>query len=379
MPYLDQASTSYPKPPDVALSIGKYLADIGVSPGRGNYHLAVSAHAMVEETRLKLANLLGIDQPEHLIFTQNATHSLNLILKGFLRENDHVLICGYSHNAALRPLQTLKEQKNISYDVVPIDEEGNVGCLEKLICSNTRLLIATEASNVIGVRADFTKAFALCRRLNLPILIDTTQSLGYLSKPYDVDFLAGTGHKTLLGPSGIGFAYIRNPDLVEVFHEGGSPGNSSLSLKHPHAMPFKFEAGTLNSVGIAGLKGALEYIEKKGFSTIFTKSLQLTEKLLQGLLEIPDITVYGTREMSKKMPIISFNLRGYLPQQVAHELDSRYQICVRAGLHCAPLIHQALKTAPTGTVRVSLGHQNTEEEISLLLHALSTLSLEGVA
>lgn len=373
MPYLDQASTSYPKPPEVPIFIQEYLTHCGVSPGRGNHYLAVKADQLVEKTRKDLAKLLNIQRAENLIFTHNATHSLNLILKGFLRPQDHVLLCQYSHNAALRPLEALK-QRGISYDIVPIDEEGNVDLhqLQSKCNARTRLLIATEASNVIGTLADFQEAFSLCRSRSIAILIDTTQSLGYTQLRESVDFLVGTGHKTLLGPSGVGFAYIQDPSQVTPFCEGGSPGNSSLAAVHPEKMPYKFEAGTPNSVSIAGLCGALQYIRKIGFSAIAGHALNLTDKLIKGLLALPQITLYGSRDLVKKVPILSLNVKGWLPSQVAHELDQRYQICVRAGLHCAPLIHRKLGTAPTGTVRVSLGHQNSEEEVDLLLQALST-------
>ncbi len=183
----------------------------------------------------------------------------------------------------------------------------------------------------------------------------------------------------MLGPTGVGFAYIKNPCQVSTLIEGGSPGSSALASVHPRQMPYKFEAGTLNGLGISGLRGALQYIQRTGWNAIVEPPLRLTQKLMDEVQRIPGLIIYGTKDCTRKVPILSLNLRGWLPSQVAYELDRRYKICTRAGLHCAPLIHKKLGTAPTGTVRISLGHQNTEEDVDLLMKALWELQDETEA
>lgn len=378
MHYLDQASTSFPKPKEVSEAITDYLNRHGVSPGRGNYRLADFMDQKVMETRKLLARFINVDSAENIVFTQNATHSLNLILKGFLKEGDHAILCEYSHNASLRPLESLKRQKKIEFDLLPVGLDGHID-LEKfiqLIRPTTRLFVCTEASNVIGVKGQFEKALSLAKNYSIATLIDTTQSLGYVSSRPSVDFLVGTGHKTLLGPTGIGFFHAKNPSLLEPLFEGGSPGNSSLSRFHPEQAPYKFEAGTMNGTGILGLLGALRYIETAQFETMQKKSMNLLDFLLRRLVTMPGITVYGSTDISKKIPLLSINLRHWLPQEVAYQLDQRYDIAVRAGLHCAPLMHRKLKTAPEGTIRISLGHFNTPDDIHLLLEAIETIQNE---
>ncbi len=378
MLYFDHASTSFPKPPQVVKRICEYLEEYGVSPGRGNHELSKKAHEMVEVARCQLAHFIGIEQPEHLIFTSNATHSINIVLKSFLNKGDHVILCRYSHNAALRPLERLRLERGITYDILSINEDGVVDleALKKIAKQKTRLLIATEASNTIGVLANLDEAFSFCREKKIHILLDSTQSLGYCSSHVQrgsIDFFVGTGHKTLLGPSGIGFLYVENADNLTTFIEGGSAGNASSSRQHPIKLPFKFEAGTMNATGIAGLLGSLEYIEEVKYGSIAARSLYLTQVAMQALLEIEECVVYGIPKMIKKVPILSFNLKRMLPSQISSELERKYQICTRSGLHCAPLMHEMLNTSPTGTVRVSFGHQNTEEEVKIFINAIKDM------
>lgn len=379
MHYFDHASTSFPKPMEVLERIKIYLTQFGVSPGRGTHFFAQKAEEWVEETREKLAKLLNIQKFNHISFTMNATHSLNIVIKNFLKPNDHVLICLYSHNAVLRPLDRLKREYRIKYDVIPINEQGVVDLesIQKKTQHNTSLFIATGASNVTGVKADFRKAFKHCQNHKIKILFDSTQSLGYEEldwENYPIDFLVGTGHKTLLGPTGVGFLYVKNPSILSTYIEGGSPGNNSISLEHPELMPFKFEAGTINALGIIGLLGSLDYIIEKTFLNIKETALKYTEKIWQELSTLDNVTLYGTNIMTRKVPIISFNIKGMISSQVSFELDKKYNICSRAGIHCAPLMHKFLKTLPNGTVRLSIGHQNTEEDIHNLINALKKMT-----
>lgn len=378
MPYLDHASTSFPKPPQVAESIIEYLNHFGVSPGRGSYLLSELAERRVEETRELLAKLLKIDNPQNIAFTQNATHSLNLIIKGFLQPNDHALICEYSHNAALRPLDSLRREKNISYDILPVSLDGKIdlSAYDRLKKSTTKLVIATGASNVIGVKADLNELAKRCQNDQIALVLDLTQSILYQERPPEADFYVGTGHKSLLGPPGIGFFYVRNPSQLSPFIEGGSPGNSSLSLYHPSHSPHKFEGGTMNSVGISGLFGALKYIQMQTPEYLVNKAMQLLSKSIDELKQNSAVELYGTTDLNKKIPLLSFNIKGWIAQEAAHEFNNRYNISLRAGLHCAPLMHKKLGTAPTGTIRVSFSHTNTNEEIEHMIDAIKHLSKE---
>lgn len=375
MPYFDHASTSFPKPQAVLDRIGAYLSQFGVSPGRGNYKLALRAEEQVEQARSLLAKLLHVQEPSQIVFTMNATHSLNIVLNGYLTPNSHVLICSYSHNAALRPLERLKQERGISYDIVPVDVYGtfDMQVFKEKLTANTKLIIVTGASNVIGVQAKLGEVIAYAKALGVKLLLDATQSLGYTEVPL-VDFVVGTGHKTLLGPSGVGFLYVKDAAAVSHFIVGGSHGNNSMALDHPEKMPYKFEAGTCNSVGIAGLLGAMEYIEAKGFQAIRQKSMHSLEIIWKELSQLDNIVLYGTDCMADKVPILSFTIKKMIPSQIARLLDEHYGIAVRAGLHCAPLLHERLGTLPTGTVRISVGHQNSEEELLLLTSAIRKIA-----
>lgn len=368
MIYLDHASTSFPKPREVISSIDHFLTTCGISPGKGAHPLAYKAEDLVAKTRQSLSRMIGGDRPDHVVFTNNATHSLNLAIKGYLKNGDHALICSYSHNSVIRPIDRLKRMGIITYDTFQIDQKGDVDLeqFEASIKDHTRLVICNHASNVLGVVAPVAKLIPLCRARGIAFLLDCTQSLGYF--PIDlsvipVDFLVGTGHKTLLGPMGIGFLYIRNPDCLEPLFEGGSSGNHSISPFHPSIVPYKFEAGTINMTGIAGLRGALDYIDRVSYAQIAEKSMALTQYAWDQLSELKEVILYGTEEMSRKVPIISFNIRDMIPSEAAEQYHERYQICLRSGLQCAPLTHKVIGTLPTGTLRISFGHLNSREEI----------------
>jgi len=377
MIYLDNASTSFPKPREVSFAIQEYLNNYGVTPGRGSYYLAHKAEELVIQTREMLAQLIGAKKETHVVFTQNATHSLNLVIKGFLKQGDHVLICSYSHNSVIRPIDTLKRKGLITYDIFEVNPDGSIdkNYFCSLIKENTRLVIGNHASNVIGVISQILDIAPHCQSKNIRFMLDCTQSVGYASIDVDnmpIDFLAGTGHKTLFGPSGIGFLYIKNPRELETLMEGGSGGNYSFSPFHPSNMPFKYEAGTPNTTCIAGLKGALDYIAKISFEEISKKSMNLTKYAWEQLTQIDEIVIYGTNEMKKKVPIISFNVLGTLANEIAQQY-ANHGICLRSGLQCTPIIHKQLKTIPTGTLRISTGHYNKVSDIDKFIQITKTI------
>lgn len=374
MIYLDNASTSFPKPEVMLPAISNYLQNFAVSPGRGAYRLAEQAENIVDETRQMLADLLGVKNKKYMVICSNATHALNIVIRGGLLAGDHVLVCDYSHNSALRPLESLARTGVITYDVFHIDENGDVNIedFESKIKPNTKMLVLNHASNVIGVKATVSLMTAICKKHNILCLLDVTQSIIYENinvNELNVDFVAGTGHKSLLGPTGCGFLYVKNPNHLTPLMEGGSIGLGSIGQVHPRILPHKFEAGTLNMLSIVGLHSSLSYIESKGGRNIARHALQLTSYLWDSFSQLCEVRLYGTDDFSKKVPVISFTVDGVLTNELAYKYDKNYQICVRGGLQCAPLVHKHLKTFPSGTIRVSPGFFNTKEQMDEFIKA----------
>ncbi len=374
--YLDNACTSHPKPAVVWEAVKNYQVNIGASPARSGHTLGKKADGVVSETRQLLADLFNAKDPRHIVFTQNSTQALNMIIKGTLTEGDHVITTNLEHNSTLRPLENLSRAGMITYTVVQSDNQGIIDpkAIEKAIEKKTKLIAVNHASNAIGVRTPINAIGKVAKANNLLFLIDASQTAGVLEIDIEkdhIDFVAFTGHKSLYGPSGIGGAFIRDPKTVRSFIEGGS-GNSK-SLVQPAYLPEKFEAGTHNYMGIAGLNASLKTLLKKR-EEILKKELELTEYLIQRLDSIEEITVYGTKKISLKVPVVSFNMKGFFANQLAGILDEEYDILTRPGLHCAPLVHKRIGTAPTGTVRVSLGMYNTKKQIDHLIKSLEKIA-----
>lgn len=374
--YFDHASTSRPKPPEVMQEISSFLETIGASPGRGGYFLAEAAETVVAEVRGKLAAMLQAEHADQIAFTHNGTHAINIVLKGLLQKGDHVIISNFEHNAALRPLHSLFMQRGITYSVWSANGEGffDLQALKQSVQENTKLLVLNHASNVLGVLSPVKEVGAIAQSRKIPLLIDVAQTAGMFPVDFAAcaDYIAGTCHKSLLGPSGVGFLYVKDPDTLSPLYEGGS-GQHSLSLFHPEISPDKFESGTLNYMGIAGLKGGLSYLETHGQHSIRKKAMGLTQEAIRMLQELPEVTLYGTQSIEHKVPLLSFNLRGFFASEVGYLLNAQ-GICVRSGLHCAPLMHKSLGTLPQGTVRLSFGHQNTMEEVNQLVAALKKIT-----
>jgi cysteine desulfurase family protein len=372
--YLDNASTSFPKPPEVLKQIENYINNFGVTPAHSDNQLSNQAEAIVLQTRKKLAILLGVTDHKKVSFTINATHSLNTVIQGFLREGDHALICNFSHNSAIRPLEQLRRQKNISFDRFTIDEHGKIDSnkFKRLIRPETKLIILNHVSNVLGVKAPLEQINNICKKKRIPILLDVTQSIVYEDLEIEkmgIDFVAGTGHKTLLGPSGLGFLYVANPKELPPFIQGGSVGAPSLITSHPLQPPFRFEAGTPNTTGIAGLLGGLEYIEQIGINNIREHSKQILIFAHNELEKIKDVKIYGSKDINKKVPIISFSVAGALPSELAYIYANKWGIVLRSGIHCAPWIHETTGTLPTGTLRISMGNYTTKQDIEYFIKA----------
>lgn len=374
--YLDNAATSYPKPPKVYESLVTSLKMAGANPGRASHKMARLAQQIIEDTRLKLAKLINASSLQQIVFTFNATDALNMAIKGILTSGDHVITSRLEHNSVLRPLQNLA-QKEISLTFIDFSSDGFISCedIEKTIRPETKLIVITAASNVLGTLQPIKEIGEIARKNNLLFLVDAAQVLGVV--PMDVqemkiDLLASSGHKGLMGPHGTGLLYVNDRVKLKSWREGGT-GGDSLSIFQPDFLPTQLEAGTHNLVGIAGLGAALDYLAEETTQKIREQETILLTKLLKNLSEIPEVTLYGTLDIAKKVGVQAFSIKGYSSDEVATILDEHFDIAVRGGLHCAPLLHQALGTVDNGLVRVSIGAFNTLEEIESFILAIKEI------
>ncbi len=380
--YADQAATSFPKAPGVVEAMVHYLKDVGANVNRGSYESASEAEECLFDTRQMLTELFSGGDPRNTVFTPNITSSLNMILKGFLRPGDHVLTSSMEHNAVMRPLQQLKKSIGISFDRIPARRDGTL-CLEEaegLLRPETRLLVSTHASNVCGTLMPIQELGLFCERHGLFFAVDSAQTAGAI--PLDlsacrIDACAFTGHKGLLGPQGVGGFLLseRMVPLMEPLISGGT-GSISHTEEIPAFMPDRFEPGTLNLPGIYGLKAALTFLQSVSLSEIRKKEMELTECFLKEALEIPGLILYGKKDIEDRVSVIALNLEGMDPAYLADELDQRYGIRTRVGLHCAPAAHRSLGTYPEGCVRFSFGYFNSEEEVLRCSAALRQIAGE---
>ena len=376
--YLDQASTSYPKAPSVAQAVYDYLNGSAVNVNRGGYQAAYSVEEQIFETREQLLRLFHFTsgKGKNVIFTPNITTSLNILLKGLLKSGDHVLVSSMEHNAVMRPLVQLT-QHGVTFDRIPCSADGSllIEKAEELLKPNTRLLVCLHASNVCGTMMPVQELGKFCKKHGLLFILDTAQTAGTVPidmEALQLDALAFTGHKGLMGPQGTGGIYVREGVKIAPLKVGGS-GVKSFDKEHPDTMPTALEAGTLNGPGIAGLGASLSWILKQGVEQIHEKELSLARSFLKGIAEIPDITVYGDTDAQMRTAIVSLNLGDVDSAEVSDWLWEDYGIAVRAGAHCAPLMHKALGTEQQGAVRFSFSCFNTEEEVDAAIQALKEL------
>ena len=371
--YLDNSATSYPKPDCVYGAVNDYMRGNGASPGRGNYANAMAAEKLVYETRKALSKLFGAKKPGEIVFTSNATEAINTVLKGYLKSGDGVLTSNVEHNAMWRPLKNLESSRDVKISCFNVTRDGQVDLDEIAgkLTGDIKLAAFTHGSNVLGNILPVAEISQLAHSKNIPVLIDASQTAG--AYPIDiirdgVDFLAFTGHKSLLAPTGTGGFYISGLQL-DTLKEGGT-GSMAKSPFQPELPPDRYEAGTMNIFGLAGLKAAVDFINGKGVLNILEHKRRLLSRLLHGLNEIPGIEIYGSQNPDEKLGLVSFNIGNADPYEIALKLDEKYGIMVRAGLHCAPQAHRVIGTEERGAVRVSMGIFNTEEHIDLLLTAL---------
>ncbi len=375
--YLDNAATSFPKPETVYQAMDRFLREAGANPGRSGHRLATAAAATVAETRHRVARFFHAPAPERVIFTVNTTEALNLALKGVLRPGDHVVTTSMEHNSVARPLRKL-ETVGVMVTFVAASPEGQVAVddMAAAFTPATRLVAMTHASNVTGTLQPVAAVGQLCRDRGALLLVDAAQTAGAF--PLDVpalgiDLLAFPGHKGLLGPPGTGGLVVGAGIRLAPLREGGT-GSQSESDVQPEEMPDGFEAGTVNTVGIAGLGAGIRYLEETGLARVRDREALFTRQLLQGIADVPGARLYGPSPNVERAAVVSFNLDGWEPQDVAAALDSVFDLQCRAGLHCAPLAHRTIGTYPSGAVRFSPGFFNTEAEIAAAIEAVRALA-----
>ena len=381
--YLDNASTSHPKPDVLWQSTRDYLTGIGVSPNRGSYGQSRKANRIVEDARTSLARLINAPDPKRIAFTANATHALNTAIQGVLSVGDHVVTTNIEHNSVLRPLETASRGGRGTYEVVSCGPEGtfDLDAFRDALRRGCRLLIASHASNVTGVVTPVAELAELAHEHDALFLLDASQSAGLLDidvEALQVDLVAFTGHKGLYGPSGTGALFVRDPSVVRPLYVGGS-GVNSQSLRHPATMPEKFEAGTVNYLGIHGLGSVVGMLGPDVLRARRGRLTVLTDYCLNRLRAIDGITLYHAEPGIQRVPVISLNVDGFYPSEVCAILDDEFSIMTRAGLHCAPLIHESLGTMPQGTLRVSLGAGSTRQDVDALTEALTSIRDRSVA
>ncbi|UJA32168.1 aminotransferase class V-fold PLP-dependent enzyme [Clostridium sporogenes] len=377
--YLDNAATTYPKPEKVYSSILNYMKNVGASPGRGGYENALTGDRMVYKCRQSLINLFNFNKIENVIFTSNITASLNILIKSIVKDDWHVITSSMDHNSVIRPLVSLEKSNKIELDILNCSEEGliNVEAFKNTIKDNTKLVVLSHASNIVGTIQPLEAIGNICKEKGIYFIIDSAQTAGVLPLDFqnlNCNALAFTGHKALLGPQGIGGFIIDDKlnNIATNFIEGGT-GSLSESTLQPDFLPDKFESGTMNTPGIAGLLAGIEYINEEGLNTIKEREEYLSREFINGLLNIDSIKVYGPLDASLRTATLSINSSKIDNSELGFLLDSEFGIMVRTGLHCAPLAHKTIGSFPQGTLRFSFGAFNDIKDINYALYALNSI------
>ncbi len=381
--YLDNAATVYPKPREIIDFMCQFYRENGVNPGRAGYGLCLKAEEMVEDTRKLLTRLFNGNDPNRLVFTSNASDSLNIIINGLLKPGDHIITSNLEHNSVLRPIHHLLAKGIVEVDYIQFDGEGYIdpGDIEQKIRKTTSLVIINHASNILGTVQPVGEIGRICRERGVVFAIDAAQTAGVVPidvKEMNIDVVAFTGHKSLLGPTGIGGIYVNDGVEIAQTRSGGT-GILSAQPFHMSEYPYRLEVGTANLMGIAGLNAGQKYIAGRGQENIHRTEIRLLDLLQQGISDNKRITVHGTKSLLNRVPVLSLNLEGYVAFDAGILLDGRYNIAVRAGLHCAPKVHEQLGTIAAGSIRFGIGPLNTEDDIHQAIDALNELSLVATA
>ena len=379
--YLDNASTSYPKPKEVADAVYQYMTEIGSNINRGCYEDAYSVEEQIYETRQLICDLFHAADCKNVVFTKNVTESLNVILKGLLKPGDHVLTSSMEHNAVMRPLVQL-EKRGVSFDRIPCNSEGalQLDKIEELITPKTKAVVMMHASNVCGTIMPLQEVGELCKKHGIKFIVDCAQTAGIV--PIDmekmhIDALAFTGHKGLLGPQGIG-GFVLKEEMIPLIDPLISGGTGSLSHTEeiPNFMPDRFEAGTMNLPGILGLRAGLKFLKETGIENIYKHEIHLCEQFITGLQALEEeglVKIVGKKTCEGRTGVVSIQALKKELSEVAFLLDDEFGIMTRVGLHCAPSAHKTLGTYPEGTIRFSFGWFNTEDDVQIALSSIKKL------
>jgi cysteine desulfurase family protein len=375
MIYLDNAATTRIKPKVVVEAVAEALTTLG-NAERGTHSASLGASRTVFSTRMKLAKFFNAEGPSNIVFTMNATESLNIAIKGILEKGDAVITTCLEHNSVLRPLYQLRDE-GVELSFVSADKFGrpNYEEFESLIKPNTKAVISTAGSNLTGNLVDIKRVGEIAKKHGLIFVVDASQTAGVFPidvKALNIDILCFTGHKGLLGPQGTGGLYVRDGVDVKPYLSGGT-GVQTYNEHQPKEMPTRLEAGTLNGHGLAGLDAAIDYINEYGMQTIHDKEMSLMWRFYNGVKDIEGVKIYGDFDVKDRCPIVSINLSDYESGAVSDELANRFEIATRPGGHCAPLMHKALGTVDQGAVRFSFSHFNTEEEVDTAVNAVRML------
>ncbi len=379
MIYLDNSSTSYPKPEAVYTFMDSFYRSHGVNPGRSGFDLSIEAGMMVDETRRLLTGLFGGSNPNRLCFGANATDALNLVISGLLKPGDHVITTNLEHNSILRPLHHRSLDQGVVVDYVPCDGSGFVDPDEfkRLFKTNTRLVIVNHASNVIGTVQPIKEIGGHCREAGIPFVVDASQTAGDV--PIDVteqnvDVVVFTGHKSLMGPVGIGGMYVGEGIEIALTRAGGTGVRSAVKT-HLHEYPYRLEYGTTNLLGVAGLNAGVKWIAEQGLERLHERRMKLLVLLRDGVREIKGVTIYCQEDLANHIAVFLFNIGGFEADTTSPLFDIDHDIACRTGLHCAPRIHEQLGTAEqNGAIRFSIGPFNTEEQIEAAITAVRDIA-----
>ena len=378
--YLDHAATSWPKPREVMDAICDFMEKAGGNPGRSGHRLSISAARIVFQARESVAELFHVPDPMRVVFTHNVTYSLNLVLRGFLRPGDRVVTSSMEHNSVMRPLRAL-EREGVQVEVVPCRRDGSLdmGLFFSAITPGTRLVVMTHASNVVGTILPVAQAAELAHNAGALLLVDAAQTAGVV--PIDlpasgIDFLAFTGHKGLQGPMGTGGLVLGervNVDELKPLVRGGT-GSKSEFEEQPDMLPDKYESGTANAVGIAGLGAGIRWVLSREVECIQEYEQALKGQLIAGLMNIPGITVYSPTDHKPATGVISCRVKGKRVSEIGLKLDEEYDILCRVGLHCAPSAHRTIGTFPEGTIRLAPGFMTSKEDIQAVIRAFEKVA-----
>lgn len=378
--YMDNGATSFPKAPGVSKAMCKYIDEIGSNVARGAYEDALEANRVILDTREQICRLFNFDLASNVVFTKNITESLNILIKGVLKQDDHAIVSSMEHNAIMRPLRSLAN-KGVSFSKAKCDKDGNLilSCLEELIVPSTKAIIMTHASNVCGTILDLESVGKIAKKHNIFFIIDAAQSAGFIDVDFEklnADAIAFTGHKGLLGPQGTGGFLINDKlaKLISPLIEGGTGSLSDLEVQ-PDYMPDKFESGTPNIVGLYGLNASLKYIEDQGICNIRKIELEHVEKFLDALKDISNVRVIGRNDLSSRTAVVAVDFFKHDNAEISWKLEEIYGIATRVGMHCAPSAHKTLDTYPQGVVRFSFSSFTKNSEIEKAIKAIKELSI----